>query len=234
MLTYLQKTTFDLLHFFYPHPCAGCGEPLSSKDQSICADCYIDLPETHFQHSADNPVERLFHGRLKLRAAMASYFFSKKQALRHIIHSFKYEQNKEACIQMGKWMGAHLKSSERMRPVDFLIPIPIHPSREKKRGYNQAQLLGEGIEHATGIPMLRDIVQRIRATETQTRKGRSERWKNVEAGFYVEDESLLQHKHLLLIDDVITTGATFEACGSVILKAQPASLSIAALAWASE
>ena len=165
---------------------------------------------------------------------MASYFFSKKQALRHIIHAFKYEQNREVCIQMGKYMGAHIKNSERMLPIDFLIPIPVHSSREKKRGYNQALLLCEGIEQTTGIPILSNIVQRAKATETQTRKGRSERWKNVAAGFYIEDESLLQQKHLLLIDDVITTGATIEACGSVILKAQPASLSIAALAWASE
>jgi ComF family protein len=234
MLTSLQKTAFDLLHFFYPHTCAGCGEALPSTTQLICVDCLIQLPETNFQHSAGNPVERLFYGRLKLRTAMASYFFSKKQALRHIIHAFKYEQNREVCIQMGKWMGVHIKNSERMFPIDFLMPIPVHSSREKKRGYNQALLLCEGIEQTTGIPMLSNIVQRAKATETQTRKGRSERWKNVAAGFYIEDGSLLQQKHLLLIDDVITTGATIEACGSVILKAQPASLSIAALAWASE
>jgi ComF family protein len=234
MLTSLQKTAFDLLHFFYPHTCAGCGEALPSTTQFICVDCLIQLPETNFQHSAGNPVERLFYGRLKLRTAMASYFFSKKQALRHIIHAFKYEQNREVCIQMGKWMGVHIKNSERMLPIDFLIPIPVHSSREKKRGYNQALLLCEGIEQTTGIPILSNIVQRAKATETQTRKGRSERWKNVAAGFYIEDGSLLQQKHLLLIDDVITTGATIEACGSMILKAQPASLSIAALAWASE
>lgn len=234
MLTSLQKTAFDLLHFFYPHTCAGCGEALPSTTQSICVDCLIQLPETRFQHSAGNPVERLFYGRIKLRTAMASYFFSKKQALRHIIHAFKYEQNKEVCIQMGKLMGEHIKNCERMLPIDYLIPIPIHDSRAKKRGYNQALLLCEGIEHTTGIPILANIVQRARATETQTRKGRSARWENVEDGFYIGEEKLLQQKHLLLIDDVITTGATLEACGSVILKAQPASLSIAALAWASE
>lgn len=234
MLTYLQKTTFDLLHFFYPHTCAGCGEAIPSTTQSICVDCLIQLPETRFQHSANNPVERLFYGRLKLRAAMASYFFSKKQALRHIIHAFKYEQNREVCIQMGKLMGEHIKNSERLHPVDYLIPIPIHASRAKKRGYNQAMLLCEGIEQATGIPILANHVCRAKATDTQTRKGRSERWENVAGGFYIEGENKLQQKHLLLIDDVITTGATLEACGSVIMKAQPASLSIAALAWASE
>jgi ComF family protein len=234
MLTYLKQAAGDLLHLFYPHICAGCGEHLPTSEQHLCIDCLLELPETNFQHIIGNPVEKIFYGRIKIRSAFASYYFSKNSPLQNIIHAFKYQQNKEVCHQMGILMGQHIKCSSLMNNTDLIIPMPIHTDREKKRGYNQAAVLAEGISGVTGISFGIDLIIRNKSTATQTHKGRGERWKNVQSVFEVMDASNIQNKHILLVDDVITTGATVEACGEVILKAQPASLSIAALAWASE
>jgi ComF family protein len=234
MLNLCKSAVLDLLHLFYPHTCAGCGEQLPQKDQSVCLSCFLALPETNFQHINDNAVERIFYGRLKIRAAMAGYFFSKNSPLQHIIHAFKYENHREACIQMGIWLGELIQKSKRLNEIDLLIPMPLHRSREKKRGYNQAALLCEGIHRVTGILYDTEAVLRLKSTETQTRKSRTARWQNVQSGFVINYASAIENKNILLVDDVITTGATLEACGEIILKAKPASLSIAALAWASE
>lgn len=234
MLTYLQQAAGDLLHLFYPHVCAGCGEHLPQKDQSVCLSCFLALPATNFQHISGNAVEKIFYGRIKINTAMAAYFFSKNSSLQHIIHAFKYENHREACIQMGIWMGILIQHGDRINGIDLLIPIPLHRSREKKRGYNQAALLCEGIHRVTGIPYDVDAVVRLKSTETQTRKSRTARWQNVQSGFVINDPTAIANKNILLVDDVITTGATLEACAEVMLKSNPMSLSIAALAWASE
>jgi ComF family protein len=234
MLTYLQQAAGDLLHLFYPYACAGCGEHLSDHKQSVCLDCLMDLSPTGFEHIAANPVEKIFYGRLRVRTAFAAYYFIKNSPLQQIIHAFKYQHHREVCLQMGILMGQMIKDHPRINPVDFLVPMPIHTQREKKRGYNQASVFCEGITQVTGIPVQDHVVQRVRSTETQTHKGRGERWINVQSGFIISDPSVIEQKNILLVDDVITTGATLEACGEVILKAGPASLSIASLAWASE
>jgi ComF family protein len=234
MLTYLKQAAGDLLHLFYPHACAGCGEHLSDNKQSVCLDCLMDLSPTCFEQIQANPVEKIFYGRLRLRTAFAAYYFTKNSPLQQIIHAFKYQGHREVCLQMGMLIGHIIKDNPRTHPVDCLVPMPIHTSREKKRGYNQATLLCEGIAQVTGIPVHDKNVLRIKSTETQTHKGRGERWINVQSGFIVTNPSAIEHKNILLVDDVITTGATLEACGEVMLKANPASLSIAALAWASE
>jgi len=234
MLTYIQQATAGLLHLFYPHTCAGCGEHLTDNKQSICIDCFLNLSSTGFENIPANPVEKMFYGRLKIRAAFTSYYFTKNSPLQQIIHAFKYGSNRQVCIQMGFLMGKMIVDNQRIYPVDVLIPMPIHTEREKKRGYNQATLLCEGINQATNFSFNDHAIQRVKSTDTQTRKGRSERWANVESGFYVNDNSIFENKHVLLVDDVITTGATLDSCGGVILKSNPASLSVAALAWASE
>lgn len=234
MLTNIQQAAGDLLHLFYPHACAGCGEHLSDNKQTLCLDCLMDLSPTGFENIEANPVEKIFYGRLRIRAAFAAYYFIKNSPLQQIIHAFKYQQDRKVCIQMGILMGQMIKNNPRINPVDCLIPMPIHRQREKKRGYNQATLLCEGIAQVTGIPVYEHVVQRIKSTETQTHKGRGERWMNVQSGFIVRDAFVIEQKNILLVDDVITTGATLEACGEEMLKANLASLSIAALAWASE
>jgi ComF family protein len=222
----------SLIQFVFPHICSGCGSDLLNIESSLCLKCIHALPETDFEKYPDNPVEKLFWGRLKLKAASASFYFNKESLVQHLMHQFKYKKNKELGLQLGRIMGHQLKNSNRFF-ADALIPLPLFPGKEKRRGYNQSQLLCEGIAESLGLPVLSDIIVRPEHTETQTRKGRIERWNNIEGKFFLTRPDKIEQKHLLLVDDVVTTGATLEACGAELLKAPNTRLSIATLCVAS-
>ncbi len=227
------KWLHDFSHLFFPHTCAGCGSDLLENDQTVCLRCQANLPETGFFALPGNPIEKIFYGRLEVKLAGAGYYFTKSSVLQRLIHQLKYNGNQEVGRQLGQWLGIQLKNSGRFSEIDALIPLPLFPDKEKKRGYNQAAVLSEGIADILNIPVLKNIVLRKRYTDTQTKKGRSERWVNVEGSFEISDRSQLKSKKLLLVDDVITTGATMEACGHAIKQIEQTELSIATLAWAS-
>jgi len=229
-----RKLFNDFIHLLYPHNCAGCGSDLLENDQSICIHCYANLPDTNYAALPGNPIEKIFYGRLNAEQATAGYYFSKSYALQRLIHQLKYNGNIEVGHQLGQWLGLQLQKSNRFNAVDALIPLPLYPSKEKKRGYNQATVLCEGIAEIMNIPILNNVVLRKRYTDTQTKKGRAERLKNVDGSFEVGEPLALQQKHVLLVDDVITTGATLEACGLAIKETDNVRLSIATLAWASD
>jgi ComF family protein len=229
-----RKWFNDFIHLLYPHNCAGCGSDLVENDQPICIHCYSNLPETNYAALPGNPIEKIFYGRLNVEEATAGYYFSKSSVLQRLIHQLKYNGNVEVGRQLGQWLGLQLQKSNRFNPVDALIPLPLYPSKEKKRGYNQATILCEGISDVMNIPILNNIVLRKRYTDTQTKKGRTERLKNVDGSFELSDPAILQNKHVLLVDDVITTGATLEACGLVIKETTNVKLSVATLAWSSD
>lgn len=228
-----RKLFNDFTHLFYPHICVGCGSDLLDQDQTVCLHCYTHLPETGFFGLPGNPLEKIFYGRLPVKKAAASYYFSKSSALQRLIHQLKYSNNRAVGLQLGRWMGLQLQNSGRFADLDGLIPLPLFPEKEKKRGYNQATILCEGMAEVMQLPLLMDAVLRKRSTETQTKKGRSQRLENVEGSFEIGNPLSFQEKHVLLVDDVITTGATLEACGSVIKKVAAVELSIATLAWSS-
>ncbi len=217
-----------LLHFLFPHTCCGCGTDILPEDSTLCLRCLHALPETCFEWHPSNPAEKMFWGRLPLTSASAGFYFTKESLVQHLMHQLKYKGNKELGIQLGRIMGEALKKSGRF-PADALIPLPLFPAKEKKRGYNQATVLCEGMSAALQIPVWDQVVQRPEHTETQTKKGRVERWKNMEGKFIVKDPALLQNKRLLLVDDVVTTGATLESCGAELLKIPGVQLSIATL-----
>ena len=225
-------TSSPLFHLFYPHNCIGCGSDVIDKENFICLDCINDLPHTNFAMHANNPVEKKFWGRLALTSAMSQFYFSKISIIQNIIHEFKYRGNREAGLYLGRLIGQSLLNSNRF-DVDVIIPIPLFEKKEKQRGFNQAAVLCQGISEAMNISVLENIVTRIVHTETQTKKHRAERWQNVEKSFSVTKPELLEDKHVLLVDDVITTGSTLEACGQQILKVNGTRLSIATLAMAS-
>lgn len=227
------KWLHDFSHLFFPHTCAGCGYDLLENDQAICLRCQANLPETGFFALSGNPIEKLFYGRLEVKLAGAGYYFTKNSVLQQLIHQLKYNGNQEVGRQLGQWLGIQLKSSGRFGEIDALIPLPLFPAKEKKRGYNQAAVLSEGMADVLKLPVLKNIVHRGRFTDTQTKKGRSERWVNVDGSFEISDPYQLENKKLLLVDDVITTGATIEACGNAIKRIESTELSIATLAWAS-
>jgi ComF family protein len=224
----LKEMKDSLLHFLFPHTCCGCGSDILPEDSTLCLRCLYALPETGFEWHPSNPAEKMFWGRLPLTSASAGFYFTKESLVQHLMHQLKYKGNKELGIQLGRLMGEALKKSGRF-PADALIPLPLFPAKEKRRGYNQATVLCEGISAAMHIPVWDQVVQRPEHTETQTKKGRVERWKNMEGKFIVKDPALLQNKRLLLVDDVVTTGATLESCGAELLKIPGVELSIATL-----
>lgn len=190
--------------------------------------CVAALPETNFELHPHNPVEKTFWGRLPLTNAAAQFYFTKESLMQHLMHQLKYKGNKELGRQLGRIMGEQLKKSGRFT-VDALIPLPLFPVKERKRGYNQATILCEGIAEILQVPILDKAIIRPQHTETQTKKGRIERWKNMEGKFVLTTPAAIRNKHLLLVDDVITTGATLEACGTELLKGENVQLSLASL-----
>ena len=145
--------------------------------------------------------------------ASAQYYFTKESLMQHLMHQFKYKNNKDLGLQLGRMMGESLKKSGRF-DVDALIPLPLFPAKEKRRGYNQATVLCDGMAEYMNIPVLNDVIVRPQFTETQTKKGRIERWLNMEGKFILKNSAAIRNKYILLVDDVVTTGATLEACGT--------------------
>jgi ComF family protein len=230
----LKEIKDSIFHVVFPHVCDGCGSDLLNAESNLCIRCLSSLPETNFEKHTGNPVEKLFWGRIDLVSASAGYYFTKESLMQHLMHQFKYKGNKELGLQLGRLMGTALQQSPgRFENIDALIPLPLFPKKERKRGYNQATILCNGIAEITGIPVLKKVISRPQQTDTQTRKGRIERWKNIEGKFLLQDATEIQNKHLLLVDDVVTTGATLEACGNELLLAEGVKLSIATLCVAS-
>ena len=223
----------SFLHIVFPHVCDGCGSDLLNIESRLCIRCLASLPETNFEQHAGNPVEKTFWGRMPLINASAHFYFTKESLMQHLMHQFKYKSNKDLGLQLGRMMGIAIKSSNRFNKIDALIPLPLFPSKEKKRGYNQATVLCEGMAEILALPVFKDVITRPQHTETQTKKGRIERWRNIEGKFQLKNSSAIQNKHLLLVDDVITTGATLEACGNELLSAENVTLSLATLCVAS-
>lgn len=224
----------SLLQLFYPHLCAGCGSDVLPAHSQLCIKCIHTLPLSNFEKQANNPVGKILTGRIEFERATAQLYFTKHSVLQHIMHAFKYKGNKDLGHQLGLIMGNQLWQSGRFNDIEALIPLPLHESKKRKRGYNQAEILCSGIAEILKIPVITDAVTKPVATETQTKKNRTDRWKNMEGKFALINENLIENKHVLLVDDVITTGATLEACGQELLQASGVKLSIATLCYASK
>ncbi|MEO6404240.1 MAG: phosphoribosyltransferase family protein [Ferruginibacter sp.] len=233
-MSFLNKILLDAIHLFYPSVCLGCGSDTIINKQLLCLNCINALPHTGYASLQGNALEKIFTGRLPVSAAHSEFYFSKGKLVQHLIHELKYKSNKDIGHYMGEMMGKTLLQSGRFSKIDYLVPLPLFPEKEFKRGYNQSEIICNGLSAVMNIPVLKNNVLRKHATETQTRKHRAERWENVAESFLVKHPEKITGKHILLVDDVVTTGATLEACGQVILKAQPASLSFACLAKASK
>jgi ComF family protein len=229
----LKKIFQNTAHMFYPHVCTGCGSDILPKENLLCARCLNNLPVTGFAFHPGNPVEEIFWGRLNLKAAHSEYYFDKDALIQHLVHQLKYKSNQSIGLYLGEMMGKTLISSKRFDTIDAIIPLPLYAEKERKRGYNQAAIICNGMSQVMNIPVITNKLLRQRYTETQTKKHRTERWENVEGSFIINDPDSLKGKHLLLIDDVVTTGATLDAAGIALLKISSVSLSIATLTIAS-
>ncbi len=223
----------SITQLLFPQLCNGCGSDLVTGRHLLCTKCSDHLYATNFADLPGNPVEKMLWGRLPINAATSIYYFSKNSLLQQLIHQFKYRNNRTLGHYCGELMGAALATSKRYALPEALVPLPLFHDKETKRGYNQAALLCEGIAAVLKIPVIYNAVRRIRHTGTQTHKTRMERWQNVEGVFIAPGNDALNGRHILLVDDVITTGATIEACGNAILEdTKDVSISVATLAVA--
>lgn len=229
----VRELSGSLLSLLYPRLCVGCGSDLIMSAGVLCLDCLESLPVTNFHLHPGNPVERLFNGRLPVASASSYLYFNKGSSVQRVLHELKYRGNRDAGIFFGRKIGHALREHPAYNDVDALIPLPLHRRRERQRGYNQATVLCTGMSQAMNVPVVDKAITRTSETDTQTKKSRSERWKNMAGKFQVVDAAALANKHLLLVDDVLTTGATLEACGSVLLEVPGVKLGIVTLAYTS-
>jgi ComF family protein len=217
---------------FFPHHCMGCGMDLENRKTLLCFSCINNLPKTNFTNIVNNPTEKIFNGRIDLDAATSVFYFTKGSLIQHMIHELKYKNNAMAGKYLGKMLGKEIKNSPRFKNIDAIIPMPMHKKKERRRGYNQAELIANGVAEELNVDVAKNALQKIKQTDTQTKKQRWERWKNTEEVFLLQDLHLLENKHVLLIDDVVTTGASIEACGIEMLKTKGIRLSVATIAIA--
>lgn len=227
----ISKAIGAISHLLYPNICFGCKKNEISADEWICFNCLSTLPYTGFESIRDNTVEHLFWGRTQLKFASSCFFYVEKTPIQRLIHEVKYKERQQLGKWLGQLMGKQLQSSFQMYQVDMMLPMPLHPKRQKQRGYNQASLLCEGIQRVGVYHYQEDLLIRKINTETQTKKTRIERWNNVNEVFAVTNPEKIFNKHIVIIDDVITTGASTEACASLLLNQGARAVSICSLAF---
>jgi len=227
----LNTYTNDLLHLFFPHHCTGCGSDVVEDKQMLCLQCQAKLPETNFFEVAGNPIEKTFYGRMAVQSAGAAYYFTKDSLIQHLVTELKYRSNTDIGTYLGKLTAYQMQKTDRFNSVDCIVPLPLNEKKLWKRGYNQAALICDGLSAVLNIPIITNAVIRKLFTETQTKKDRVSRWQSMQDVFEISNNSLLENKHVLLVDDIITTGGTLEACGTVMLQVPNLKLSIATVAW---
>ncbi len=217
---------------FFPRICYGCGAHLFSSEQEVCKRCLRKLPRTGFELVDNDPVSQIFWGRVKLEKATSLYYYRKGEMLQQLLHRLKYKGNYRMGQVLGVQMGNVFKQSGFMVGIDMIIPVPLHKKKLKLRGYNQSEHIAIGLSQSTGVEVEKNSLLRTVHTESQTRKGRFERWENVSNIFSVANPELLNGKHVLIIDDVVTTGATLEACVQALLQDSSVKVSVATVGYA--
>ncbi len=222
----------DFTALLFPNLCPACGEALVANEHVICTDCRYSLPFTNFHLQPDNIVARQFWGKLNVEAAYAMYYFSKGGKVQNMLHHLKYKNMPQVGKVLGVMAGEQLLKSGNFKQIDLVIPVPLHQRRMRERGYNQSAMFAEGLAGKLNASLLESNLIRIRNTETQTHKSRFDRFENMKEVFSVLNPEPLVNKHVLLVDDTVTTGSTLEACGIELLKIPGVKLSIATIAYA--
>lgn len=202
-----------LLDLISPRLCVVCGDRLAVTEETLCSKCYLHLPRTDFGHNLyENVMAKLFWGQIAIEKATALFYYEPHAETANILYELKYKNHPEIGVVMGRMMAKELKNSGLFDDIDDIVPVPLAKKRERQRGYNQSMELAKGVSEVTGLPIDNHIVRRTKFVGSQTQRGRWERNENVENVFELIDGNNISGKHLLLIDDVVTTGATIVAC----------------------
>ena len=225
-----RRILSDFLNLFFPDSCYHCGRSLVEGENILCSFCLIKLPLTHYHEDQDNEMISALQGRVNLEFAAAYLFFRKSGITQELLHQLKYKGRHEVGLFLGEHFGPLIREHPFIKQVNYLIPVPLHRSREKERGYNQSRIICDGLSKSTGIPVA-EAIRRVEKTASQTRKHRFERWDNVSGKFALQQQELIQDQNVLIVDDVFTTGATIEACCET-LKGIVNAMGIATLAMA--
>jgi competence protein ComFC len=223
----------DLSHLLFPESCIACQVELSISEEYLCVFCHSELHYTGFEKNVHpTPLDRLFWGRITLHASYSLLYFQANSPVQSILHRLKYQHNPDIARVCGEWIGEKLSQLPKFHDADGFIPVPLHPKKQFERGFNQSEMLAQGISKKTGIPVQTRFLTKIAHTESQTRQGRFGRWENIKNGFNASGIS--QFVHLVIVDDVITTGATIESMVKAIHEQYPScQISIVSLAFAS-
>jgi ComF family protein len=211
----------DFTSLLFPHLCLACEQPLLSEEGFLCLHCELLLPKTDLHHQKQNHLTEKFRGRLTIEVATALFYFTKAGKAQHLIHQIKYNDKREAAISLGYEYGKMLLQMPHFQEFDTLLPVPLHPKKQIHRGYNQAEMFAKGLSESMKISMETRALIKVKMTDSQTRKSKLERLQNVEEVYKLRDPSVLKGKNILIVDDVLTTGATLEACALAILDELP-------------
>jgi ComF family protein len=221
----------DLVGLFLPRRCSACDDALMRTERALCLGCTLELPRNRFHDDPTNPVERLFHGRVRLQAASAFLKFGRGGMVQRMLHRLKYDGDREVGLELGRYMAEEAMTSVRFSDVDLALAVPLHPRKEHQRGYNQSQVLVDGMAEVWPLQASVDLL-RVHRTPSQTRRGRMDRWDNVKHAFRLGEPGALAGKHVLLVDDVVTTGATIESCVRVLEEVPDVRISLLTCACA--
>lgn len=233
MIRIIRSGLDDLFSLFFPNLCLGCGQHLFRGEEAICSVCQFHLPKTYFHNDPDNPLQRVFWGRVELERVASYVYFQKGGTVQRLLHQLKYKNHPEIAIAIGKWYGHDLSFADCFKDAELIIPVPLHPRKQRKRGYNQSEMFAEGLAKKLPARVETGCLYRKNFSQTQTRKARYDRWENVENIFAVKTPERLAGRRVLLVDDVITTGATLEACAQALLEVPGVKVSVATIAYAS-
>ncbi|MBJ6369107.1 ComF family protein [Snuella sedimenti] len=222
----------SLVNLFFPKVCYACLNLLQDNEETICVDCRHALPVTNFHLNNDDTVLKVFYGRVKVAQATALLRFEKKGIVQQLIHGLKYKGYESVGVVLGQWLGNELKTIPAYNTIDMVIPVPLHKSKLRKRGYNQVAKFGACIAEALDSGYSDNVLVKKTNITSQVTKKRFARWQNNEAHFTLQNTKTIENKHILLVDDIITTGATLEACITVLNQAQNVKISVATMAIA--
>lgn len=221
----------DILGLFYTDVCASCYKNLLKSETILCAICLHDLPVIRLNDYENNEIKTIFYGRVPVHKIASFLYFRKEGIAKKLIHKLKYKGHQEIGVFLGNYLGKQLQQKKVFTNVDYIIPVPLHPKKHKKRGYNQVTSFGKTLSNVLEISYKPNVLRRVSTIKTQTLKQRFERFSNTKTKFLLTNTKIFENKHILLIDDVITTGATLEACCNELLKTKNITISIVTMAY---